>query len=434
MIFQKIIYDIKFFSCLAREQMGVPLCHGQRIVAHKLFQLKERNFSRLREPRRKSMSNRMKCNTVRATRGCIPNNLYRSFKSFRNFTDGTACATFLKDGFARSTFIGKQHGYNGLRGMYGLTLSTFRCDMQDTGSGIYVFPLQLENFGSPESCFQGQQGHIVKLWAALRQFVEEYFRLGGSKETESSVIDLGHLPAALTGDRIDAVPAVGTNGVVNDSAQKAEMMMDALRTHHLTGEFVSYRRQHPGCDAGDGNSVNPRTDVFIILLERFIDVFALSACPRNICVYGVANSNGFVDNRVASGVQFRKELDAGCSGCLYPHALAMASDSLPVQLLEWVEVREAVYPVIVSSAWVTLGGDTIVYALELCGDVFALVLCHVEYVRNSRHMGQAFIHFLSIQEKSGYRFHDNRLISFGGTCGGRTCDSLLKRQILYLLS
>nr|DAS14716.1 MAG TPA: hypothetical protein [Caudoviricetes sp.] len=48
-------------------------------------------------------------------------------------------------------------------------------------------------------------------------------------------------------------------------------------------------------------------------------------------------------------------------------------------------------------------------------------------VRNSRHMGQAFIHFLSIQEKSGYRFHDNRLISFGGTCGGRTCDSLLKR-------
>ena len=43
-------------------------------------------------------------------------------------------------------------------------------------------------------------------------------------------------------------------------------------------------------------------------------------------------------------------------------------------------------------------------------------------------MGQAFIHFLSIQEKSGYRFHDNRLISFGGTCGGQTCDSLLKRR------
>ena len=56
------------------------------------------------------------------------------------------------------------------------------------------------------------------------------------------------------------------------------------------------------------------------------------------------------------------------------------------------------------------------------------------FVLTTGALQQAFIHFLSIQEKSGYRFHDNRLISFGGTCGGRTCDSLLKRQILYLLS
>ena len=48
--------------------------------------------------------------------------------------------------------------------------------------------------------------------------------------------------------------------------------------------------------------------------------------------------------------------------------------------------------------------------------------------------GASFYPFFIHTKKSGYRFHDNRLISFGGTCGGRTCDSLLKRQILYLLS
>ena len=40
--------------------------------------------------------------------------------------------------------------------------------------------------------------------------------------------------------------------------------------------------------------------------------------------------------------------------------------------------------------------------------------------------GASFYPFFIHTKKSGYRFHDNRLISFGGTCGGRTCDSLLK--------
>lgn len=428
MLFQEIINDIQFFGCLARDEVGVSLCHGKRLMAHEFFQLKQGHFAGLCQPRCECVPEGVEGDAKMAVSRRITDNLYSPLKCFRYFADGAACASFLKDGSTGFASVRKQHIDNGFRGVYDLAFPAFCGYMQDITTGINVFSVQLEDFSGSQARLQRQQGHVMELWAALCQFFEENFGFLWCKEAQSPVIDLGHLPAALTGDRVDAVPAVGTNGVVNDSAQEAEMMMDALRAHHLAGELVSYRRQHPGCNAGDGNGVNPRTDVFIILLERFIDVFALIACPRNICVYGVADSNGFVDDRVAFGVQFRKELDAGCSGGLHPHALAMASDSFPVQLLERVEVREAVYPVIVSSAWVTLGGDTIVYALELSGDVFALVLCHVEYVRTCRHMGQAFTHFLSIQEKSGYRFHDNRLISFGGTCGGRTCDSLLKRQ------
>ena len=48
--------------------------------------------------------------------------------------------------------------------------------------------------------------------------------------------------------------------------------------------------------------------------------------------------------------------------------------------------------------------------------------------------GKERIQNLSEKEKAVSPYEANRLKLHGGSCGDRTCDSLLKRQILYLLS
>ena len=59
----------------------------------------------------------------------------------------------------------------------------------------------------------------------------------------------------------------------------------------------------------------------------------------------------------------------------------------------------------------------------------------VQISANSRaRLFKELIQTLSAIEKAASLCEANRLILNGGSCGVRTCDSLLKRQILYLLS
>lgn len=60
--------DGHFFGCLAGNEVGISLRHGDGFMSHEFFQLKKCNLSRLGKPRGKCMAKSVESNMVSAIR------------------------------------------------------------------------------------------------------------------------------------------------------------------------------------------------------------------------------------------------------------------------------------------------------------------------------------------------------------------------------
>lgn len=154
---QNIIYNGQFFVFLSRNQMSISHCHCNSFMPHQFLKLHNAHFSRLCQPRSKSVPHCMKSYNIQAVFfiSFKPEFSYSCLETMRCVLKRLLCSWSLKNIFRRSSSIGKKHGQNVSWNSNRNTLSTLGQNMQNAGIGIDVPSLETEHFCRPEASFQG---------------------------------------------------------------------------------------------------------------------------------------------------------------------------------------------------------------------------------------------------------------------------------------
>ena len=447
---QKIIYNGQLAALLPRNEVGIALCHGKTFVPHKLFQLKQRDLAALCKPGGKCVAQGVEGHGIArvAAAGIKSEFVHCPPEGVGYALYGLPGSALLKNGFAPVAAIREQHVNNILRSGDRIDPPALAGDMQNAGMSVYILGAQLEYFSGAQPGFQRQQSHVMQLPASPRKVGQQAGSFSGGKKTNAAVIHSGHLPgAALSArKRVCALPAACGKSSVDGATGKSEKVGNTLRRQPgmavrpapcqwrgLKAAF--YGRQHGGRYRRNGDGMQTRPQMPVILLKRLTDVLSLSSCPGDISFYGIAYSNRIFAGGVYPSGNPGKKLRP-CDFCrLSSFPLTVPADGLPVAFPLGILPRKAIYAVKLSGAGIAARGKTVKYALEFSLVELPSFVCgHANALRNPPHTDKVFIQILSAKNKAVSHTAANRLFYFGGSCRIRTCDSLLKRQVLYRLS
>ena len=419
--------DGHFFGCLAGNEVGISLRHGDRFMSHEFFQLKKCNLSRLGKPRGKCMAKSMESNMVSAIRITIiyPKSTKSITKRIRDTRNRCSVRSArLKNVLLRPTAVSEQHVYHITRGMDDLPFSPFRCDVNNSSMGINVLSFELENFRCPEARFQRKQRHIMELRAAFLQVRQEIFYFFRSKESDAPIVYGRHFPAAsLARYRIGAEPLFAGDSMVNCSPKEAELMQDTLWRQHIT-QRVSNRGEYGGSHGRQWNGVNTASHMLVVLLEGAVNGFPFTSCPLNVQVNGIPHSEAIHLDKVSSTRKGTEEVHAGLPSCLRPIPLAVTPNTFPMPSAFGVRIPKIVNAILRSCSGVKFLRFAIKDAFKFGLDV--LSAAHATYLRFGLLLYKLLIPFLSPKRKPLQDFTCKGLEKLVGRAGVEPATLCLK--------